>query len=401
MCPGVAIPKIRTTAELAKDIASASPGGSYELYELSHDLDCNAPHLLAVVVRGMSPIQGSNAQKSMQNKALLELRKLSAPSGPAMDEASALVASSGALRAATPRGKGRAREQGHRVEAQAALPDIPAGADVNDRGVAEQSLLMPGPEVDSLLVDEGGGAADDPFSDMDPSDIMEVIEAHQIYLSAPDAAAEASPEELADPEADTVLANFVAGDAEPTEEIAPGQSSSSDVPIAPADASARAVAAPAATAATAPRLAVLGPSKLGYSHDPRSGKHVARISPVFNKSVSVKCDVHPRCQVAMVEWKLSPLAELREWVMEAQSGGSDANAAKVHMAALKSKVASAQCPGRLREDVIAEAEAEADALARNPLALVWLLIGEGLGFGKPCAIVAGPPHCLGCYMWSP
>lgn len=70
LCPGTAIPKIRTTAELAKQKAMATVGGQYELFELDYHMPSDADHLLTMVVQGMTPMGTRVAKPQTRNRAL-------------------------------------------------------------------------------------------------------------------------------------------------------------------------------------------------------------------------------------------------------------------------------------------------------------------------------------------
>lgn len=116
--------------------------------------------------------------------------------------------------------------------------------------------------------------------------------------------------------------------------------------------------------AAAPLDLVSGPSAGGYMQDSRTHRHIARVSPVFNKSISIKCFQHSRCQVAMAEWKLPARHTIAAWALNAElpSDGDtqedrEAKASR-HMKDMKAIILHAQKPGRSRQALIDEAAAD-------------------------------------------
>jgi hypothetical protein len=104
---------------------------------------------------------------------------------------------------------------------------------------------------------------------------------------------------------------------------------------------------------------LVGPTPLGYFY--RGNRCMARITPVFNRSISMRCYQHTKCSVAMAEWKLPDLDSLRVWVLDVAPIPEGTSAAQkvalrdAHVQAMKQLAGSTVFPGRTRAALIAEA----------------------------------------------
>lgn len=85
--------------------------------------------------------------------------------------------------------------------------------------------------------------------------------------------------------------------------------------------------------------------------------------------MSVRCYLHPKCSVALAEWKLPAAADMRRWILDAvrveptDSADTKAEKAKAHMASMRALASSATKPGRTRQALIDEAAAVASEFA--------------------------------------
>lgn len=111
-----------------------------------------------------------------------------------------------------------------------------------------------------------------------------------------------------------------------------------------------------------PEDMVSGPNQMGYLNSLPEGRVLARITAVFNRSVAIKCYVHPgRCSVAVAEWKLPDLTSLRRWAGGAvphQLGATPdqkQQEIRAHKAELEALIRGATRPGRTRQSLLDEA----------------------------------------------
>jgi hypothetical protein len=107
---------------------------------------------------------------------------------------------------------------------------------------------------------------------------------------------------------------------------------------------------------------ITGPDELGYLFDTRDMRRVGRLTPVYNKSVAVRCYLHgAACSVPVAEWKLPSLLDIRTWLGEAVTPPVNATAdqkralALPHADKLRARKDAAVWPGRTRQGIIDEA----------------------------------------------
>lgn len=105
-----------------------------------------------------------------------------------------------------------------------------------------------------------------------------------------------------------------------------------------------------------------GPTPLGYFTDRRVQRSIGRITgPFSDGSVGLRCSLHPECSLAMAEWKLPGLQELRSWFENAEvplataTKGERRAMAKAHIAQLKVLREAAVWPGRTKQSLIDQA----------------------------------------------
>lgn len=322
LCPGTAIPKIRTTAELAKQIAMATVGGQYELFELDYHMPSDTDHLLTMVVQGMTPMGTRVAKPQTRNRALQELRSALGGVGDQGDLVALGARRGGARPVPKGRGIGRGgRPSRGRPQAQGAA----RGEQENVAELVDRELSDNAPALDN---EDGGGAEvalageveQDPFDDLGPDDVLEVVTAYKDFVDGDDDGAPAAATGvLSDDAGCDAIAPVVADDG--VAEMANPAASSHE------QASATGAAAAAGSNEAPPppppqpeqRRRIKGPSGLGYFRDLAADRDIARISEVFtNNSVSVTCSTQSKCRVAMAEWKLPSREDLVAWVANAQ-----------------------------------------------------------------------------------
>jgi hypothetical protein len=123
----------------------------------------------------------------------------------------------------------------------------------------------------------------------------------------------------------------------------------SDVPLMPIGASA---VEATTTEDSVVEMDMKGPDSAGYFTQGTSQRKWARITPTFGSSCAVKCYNHVNCSIAMAEWKLPSLLQLRAW---AGSGGTQTREA--HQASIQVLRDQAVPSGRTRQGLIDEAAA--------------------------------------------
>lgn len=364
VCPRLLGPMVRTGDELAELVARDALGGSFALNEVRYKICEDTDHLRDMLVDGWELIDTSGVaqRRAPTNRPLQELRNLSAPTSQGDGEQRALEAWA---RGRGSRG-GRGRRAGNRGRGAGRRTPRAKGSE----GAADMLEDAPIPHADAAREDGPpppvcpDEVEDDIIDDMDAEDIMEVALAFEGELQAQD------KEGCDDEEGAHTSEVMKALQSVPLAEGEVSQSSGNAHGVEPLETRAtghRVVEdeePPPAVPAQAPHpfAIIAGPSAGGYFIDRRTNRHCARISPVFNSSVSVKCYVHSKCQVAMAEWKLPSREELARWALDAVLPESAApeereQATQAHRNLLKALVANAQRPGRRRQDIIAEAEA--------------------------------------------
>jgi hypothetical protein len=95
-----------------------------------------------------------------------------------------------------------------------------------------------------------------------------------------------------------------------------------------------------------------GPDSTGYFTQATSQRKWARITPKFGASVAVKCYTHANCSIAMAEWKLPSLLQMRAW-----AGSGTTQTREAHLASFQILRGQAVPPGRTRQGLIDEAAA--------------------------------------------
>ena len=176
------------------------------------------------------------------------------------------------------RGGGRGRTPGGRGRGRGApLPSAPIAAGRLENIIVDAGAIEPG--VDE--VPEGMG-----FVDLHVDDISEILHATEITD-------EEGGEILEDPA------------------VVP--------PLEDGDVVAEGVEVPEAVV---PEVAVdinelKGPSGLGYFYNTRVGRSVGRYTPVFNRSVKLRCYVHPNCGRAVAEYKIPNREQMKRWLANA------------------------------------------------------------------------------------
>lgn len=376
LCPSVSVVQVRTTDELALSIApcaKSADGGTIAFAELEYNMAPGVAELLTMSVTGARPIEVVSSQaRPPPNRALAEVRSLAPHAAPGGGEGSGHAEwqrrRAGRGRAHSSRGRGEAPQ----VVAASGEP-TPAGG---------QRMLLPPPaqgppEAMQPLVGIDEVPAD-LFGDLSGDDLQDIVDGHLHYLAGGDSENEATGqegasganEEVAEDEdahmGVDVLESIAGGGIGEATSASSGRMPDDASPSgdavgssdAPMDPTGRVELVP--LSAAAPLDVVAGPGPAGYFVDQRTQRHVVRISPVFNRSVSIKCYQHQKCQVAMAEWKLPSRHAIALWALEAEivstldSPAEARRKVQQHIAAMKAMVASAQRPGRSRQDLLEE-----------------------------------------------
>lgn len=368
LCPKQLSPTIRTGDELATAIARGSLGGDFQFFEVSYTMPADEPTLLTMLVTKLEAIDLSALSKRPQrNQPLSDLRAL------------------GQQAPAFARGRGSKRTRATAVpknlpsDGRPPLVDAPSG--IASHGSRLEDIATVGPAASADMEPQpligGDEVPIDAFDGFEADDLEEIIAAHVDYIDKGDRLESEGLEALGAEESQpmghehdllAVVSDIVpgaSGDADLPEGVgqADGQLSerrveASSSSVVGAEAAEPMVVQPPLQADD-PLAVVKGPSSGGYFRHSLSERAIGRISPVFNKSVSVKCYAHAKCQVAMAEWKLPSRAVLAKWLLEALPDGNTPDerraVAQAHMAALKAEVARSTPPGRERQALIDEA----------------------------------------------
>lgn len=378
LSPELQIAKVCTTDELALSVARAADGGSYTIAELKYHMPHDIPNLLTMKVFAVEEMD-TLLVRALANRALAELRGMSTDSlAASANEGQGFAAWQRSRRGGgnpqTGRRGNRASRQGSRGRSSHGVP-MEVEPVMDEQG-AEVLPLPPLVGVDEVGIDL--------FGDIDAEDMAEIIEGHTQFLEGADSDDEAPSDGDAHSATDPNVASDGALEDALAELVDEGEASAGPLVAASGDGRSAAsssregvpdeIASPDAAAgedgqtgmplAAAPLDLVSGPSAGGYMQDSRTHRHIARVSPVFNKSISIKCFQHSRCQVAMAEWKLPARHTIAAWALNAElpSDGDtqedrEAKASR-HMKDMKAIILHAQKPGRSRQALIDEAAAD-------------------------------------------
>ena len=355
VCPGAIGPATRTTEQLAELIARKSLGGDFELHELVYRMPEDVEHLLTMEVGGVRPLDARPRKAAPQNDALSELRGLDRRgrgSGPSQRGRGQAGGRGGRA------GRGRAGLAGRAAPGPAVGEQAHADATPNDGLVGALPDLLALPPA----VVGGDETAVDPFEDMDEADVLEVLAAHQGYVNG-------AEEEGAEPVAVDMQPEVLEA-LQAMEESGAGEASSDGGHLPHPEAS-LAEATPAAPPAQqdppippAPApvpVEIVGPCAQGYFRHRGQPQHIARITGVFNNSVTVRCYRHSKCSICVAEWKLPSRSDLLDWIQQADLAGGTSVARSIaadnHKAALRILLGAASKPGRTRQSLIDEAHA--------------------------------------------
>lgn len=362
LCPTVDIPKVRTTEQLAEVVARNALGGQWRLFEAHYALPADVPHLLTMVVNRKTHLERyTPSARGPANTGMRDLRRLiadrAAGQAGVLPETGALAPQSrqGRRQPRAARSRGTATDPSGAPTAPAAISDGEPG---NSGTTSGDPTLVALAAADEAEVDM--------FEGLDGDDLQEVLEAHADFVAGPSADNTIVAEEQAGGEPPMqegedifaeVLREIAGMGAEHAEaSVSSGAALSSggapvEAPVAHAD-------APEPGQIPQP---IVGPSNLGYFRNRSLDKTVARITPIYGKSVSIKCYLHPKCSVAMAEWKLPATADIARWILQAEQVLSTDSASQVeqkteaHKQAMKAMVAQAVLPGRRRQELIDEA----------------------------------------------
>lgn len=238
---------------------------------------------------------------------------------------------------------------------------VPSGAGHSKLG-HDQQAASPPPALDSGIPeaadDEAIGVDEMPrfqVSDLDPQDALEVMEAAGLVGVVVEGMGPVEGERVGhaaqDSDIEEVSGDEAADDRAHVVGVALG---------APAT-------APAA-GPPSPLVRVQGPSELGYFLDSEAQRPLLRITPEFNRSVGVKCFVHPgKCTLAVASWKIPSRVALVAWALNAEpfpEGATTSEKDRIirqHLDGLRDLRDAAQWPGRTRQSLIDEAKADAAA----------------------------------------
>lgn len=347
VCPNLQAPSIMTSDEFALRLVEIGVGHRLAAWEMEYTLP-DKPDLLHMVVAGrgpalaLQPREGQPGARS-RNDALLEVRAL----GQVNDSADHVVLRHRSARNRTREPTGRGRGRGKGAPSEELLPEAANHGD-------------PQPDVEGqvgvdVLVSES-------LLDMDPEDAAEVVECLDadagVIAEVPDETG-VSVLGVASGELAQNAASVVGDRGEELERLV-------EVGGAPLDDAAVDSPAqlPAPRELPPPPSPVRGPSDLGYLTDMRLGRSIGRLTAVWKGSVAVKCYLHgSTCTLAMAEWKLPGLGDVRNWLASAEvpPAGADGAAKKrmatAHVADLRRLRDAAIWPGRTRQSLVDEAAA--------------------------------------------
>lgn len=304
VCPALAIAPICTSDELALKAAECM-AGDWSANELVYNLCEDEPHLRSMVVTGLGPALAMAKPKRtrMVNNDLQNLRDaLREAAGPRVEPAGR----SDRRRARRPRGAG-------------------------DNGAAREGPAHRRGRLDSVGVEQpidiAMGAIDEIAHDEELDVLIE------------------NAEEVAQ-----VVDAMEEGDQLENEPVEEGDADEADERLQVEE------------TAPEPHSFIDGPDSLGYCKDVRTGRSVMRVTPVFKGSVGVRCYVHKgTCTLAIAEWKLPSVMELRKWVAQAEAPPDGLSTdqrkvlARAHVASLARLRDQAVFPGRTRQSLIDEA----------------------------------------------
>lgn len=344
LCPGTRALKVLTSDELALRVAELGAVGEVRAWEMQYAIS-DRPSLKYMMVSGRKvelPSVVPEASAKGANRALLDAQSLDID--PESADHAALRRRAKAKRGAPSRG---GRLQGSRK------PGSRAAA----KGGDETRLALPSPGDDSrsIPVDEALRGGLDDWGAPEALEIADFLEDEGIEDAG---VSEEGPSTGANAPSSMPEAQLGGETPEPGEAAMVASSSGSGVP------SPMPSAPPAAPVVAPTASHIIGPSPLGYLCDRRSGCTVARVTPVFGTSVGIKCYLHgSACTLAIAEWKLPALADLRRWADQAEQVPPQATPAqkqelaKAHVKALRELRDAATKPGRTRQGLIDEASA--------------------------------------------
>lgn len=372
--------KVRTTDELAADIARASLGGTFGLSEMEYAMPEGATDLMSMIVTARKAINLVTL-RAPANRALQELRALT--SAPGADGRAGAGGMEVRRAVAAARSKADRGNQGqHKRGGKETAPARPTEPGEPPEGVAAQSSAREGSEggaIDAPLIVGSDEVQVDPFEDFGAEDMAEIVDGHRFFLEddGADGDADAWPaRDAQDPAIVEAVAAMGAGNEQDETPIDDGGGSDAEMAVGEVQGEGPELGASASPDATMsyephaepivappPLELITGPSGAGYFHDRRSRRHCAHISATFNNSVSIKCTAHKNCRTAMAEWKLPSRQDIVLWILNMDAPHPDdtpadaARKAKEHQAQMRALRDSAVRPGRTRQALINEAAA--------------------------------------------
>lgn len=355
VCPDIRAPRFWTSDELALEIASAGENWSAALMDYSLP---DEPHLLSMVVSGVRErLPTQKPQRSKTNIALSDAR--------ALHQQDRSAKSGGASKG---RGRGRSRGRGASAPAgRGGQPDLPTqatgGRAAAPRSRLEDAVATSGSGEVDAGVDDGGADADELLAlGFDAEDLVEIVHGVSAHADGDDDGDASAGESLTGDALGHAAGDLDGGGRGVARAADPGAVALAEGPgDAPAAGAADAHEAVEAPPPAPEVIRVRGPCRQGYLYNRQTNAQIGRITAGFGTSVGVNCRLHTKCSLAIAEWKLPPLAELRQWIAERMPADADRDAKKAaadrHRDALRALIAQAVRPGRTRQHLIDEAAA--------------------------------------------
>lgn len=270
------------------------------------------------------------------------------------------------------KGRGRGRSRGRGASAPAGRggqPDLPTqatgGRAAAPRSRLEDAVATSGSGEVDAGVDDGAADADELLAlGFDAEDLVEIVHGVSAHADGDDDGDASAGESLTGDALGHAAGDLDGGGRGAARAADPGAVALAEGPgEAPAAGAADAHEAVEAPPPAPEVIRVRGPCRQGYLYNRQTNAQIGRITAGFGTSVGVNCRLHTKCSLAIAEWKLPPLAELRQWIATAERMPADADrdakkaAADRHKDALRALIAQAVRPGRTRQHLIDEAAA--------------------------------------------